>query len=125
MTHNKMQKWFIIILIFLSFGLFFSVDVAINASEDLTINGEDVEYYNTDETITIPSEDEYEYNMFEFRGMWVATVWNGDFRTATTVKSFKNQFTKILDTLEANNFNTIFFQIRPSNDAFYVSELNP
>ena len=35
------------------------------------------------------------------------------------------QFIKILNNLEKNNFNTILFQIRPSNDAFYISKLNP
>ena len=35
------------------------------------------------------------------------------------IKKYKENFLNVLDTLESYNMNTIFFQVRPCNDAFY------
>lgn len=61
----------------------------------------------------------------EFRGAWVATVENIDFPRHTSVSDFKRDYLGILNQLKELNFNTIIFQIRPMNDAFYPSKLNP
>ena len=64
------------------------------------------------------------------RAAWVATVYNIDIRqqgssSVESIESWKQEYIKILNTLEEFNMNTIIFQIRPMNDAFYESELNP
>ena len=95
--------------------------------EELVIDGSKVKYFNKNESVYIPTV--YEENNAEMRGAWVATVWNIDMgkqngRSEYAINDWKNRFLKILDVLERYNMNTIFFQIRPTNDAFYPSEYN-
>lgn len=61
----------------------------------------------------------------EVRGVWVATVNNIDFPTCESIPQFQEAFIRILDTLEHYHITDLFFQLRPCNDAFYASELNP
>lgn len=61
----------------------------------------------------------------EFRGIWVATVENIDFSRHNTVADFKRDYLEIVNRLKELNFNVIIFQVRPMNDAFYPSKLNP
>ncbi len=61
----------------------------------------------------------------EMRGVWVATIHNLDYQRPKTVHEFKNFFRNMCKRLVEHNFNAIFFQVRPSNDAFYRSRLNP
>jgi len=87
-----------------------------------------VYHYGTGEAITLPSK----YFTFaqEMRGVWVATVYNIAINkqkdtSVQAISEYKNEFLSILDRMEEFGMNTIFFQIRPSNDAFYKSSLNP
>lgn len=73
--------------------------------------------------VVIPSN--YRLSSREMRGIWVATVRNIDFPVHAKAVDFKRNFIRLADNLKAANFNTLIFQIRPSNDAFYPSELNP
>ena len=66
----------------------------------------------------------------EMRGVWVATVYNiaiGKQKDTSqkAINDYKAEFLTILDRMEEYGMNTLFFQIRPSNDAFYKSKLNP
>ena len=61
----------------------------------------------------------------EMRGIWVATIENLDFKVSRTPAEFRQQFRKIVANLKTANFNTLFFQVRPLNDAFYPSKYNP
>ena len=61
----------------------------------------------------------------KMRGVWVATVGNIDFHKHKDKKTFQKEYLEVVKNLSGNNFNTIIFQIRPTNDAFYKSELNP
>ncbi len=69
-------------------------------------------------------------NVEEMRGVWVSTVGNLDFKIkqGTTsekdILKWKTYFLDILKTVEENNLNAIFFQVRPNNDAFYESKYN-
>ena len=69
-------------------------------------------------------------NTVGMRGVWVSTVGNLDFRqkqgstAEKDVLKWKTYFLSILDKVEENNLNAIFFQVRPNNDAFYPSEYN-
>ena len=65
----------------------------------------------------------------EFRAVWVATVYNLDIprqigKTESAIDTWKEGYLKILDTAQAHHLNTIIFQIRPCNDAFYPSKYN-
>lgn len=56
----------------------------------------------------------------------MASVYNIDVPKKTgSVQAYKDALTKRLDHIEQIGFNTIFFQVRPMNDAFYPSELAP
>lgn len=102
-----------------------------------SVNAEDQEeyiaidnvfYYGTSEAVQIPKK--YVAKEAEMRGAWIATVWNLDFgrqngTNDSAIETYKKNYITLLDTLESYNINTVFFQIRPCNDAFYKSELNP
>ena len=60
----------------------------------------------------------------EFRGAWLHTVHQSQYAKMTpaeTQKYLRDQ----LDKLQATGCNAILFQVRPSADAFYPSELEP
>ncbi len=86
-------------------------------------------------TITLGSPQvtattDYQEKVFEFRGAWVATVSNIDISRQTSsqpidIKAYQNEFLRILDVFEAYNLNAVVFQVRPINDAFYSSTINP
>ena len=63
----------------------------------------------------------------EMRAAWVATVANIDWPRlgCFDTDSQKIQMIEILDSLKSLNFNAIVFQIRPTADAFYQSDLEP
>lgn len=77
----------------------------------------------SDALIRIPKR--YKTESLKMRGVWVATIANIDFHKHKTAASFKKAYLEVVKNLAKNNFNTIIFQIRPTNDAFYKSELNP
>ncbi len=63
-----------------------------------------------------------------FRGAWIATVANIDWPTPEAVGHTDLQQAEmlfLLDSLSAIGINTIVFQVRPTSDAFYLSELEP
>lgn len=63
-----------------------------------------------------------------FRAAWIATVVNIDWPNPTSLSNDsaqKAEMTAILDSLEAMHFNAIIFQVRPTADALYLSELEP
>jgi len=63
----------------------------------------------------------------ELRGVWVATVNNGDWpsRNDLTADEQKRELVAILDRAAALHLNAIFLQVRPMADAFYPSSLEP
>jgi uncharacterized lipoprotein YddW (UPF0748 family) len=66
-------------------------------------------------------------NVFEFRGVWVATVENIDWpsKRGLSNQTQKEEFIAILDKHQKNGMNAIIMQVRPSGDAFYPSTLEP
>lgn len=63
-----------------------------------------------------------------FRGAWIATVANIDWPTATAVGNAELQQSEmlfLLDSLQAIGINAVIFQVRPTADALYQSELEP
>lgn len=64
----------------------------------------------------------------EMRAAWIATVVNIDWPHQNTLNNPAAQRTDMiamLDTLKALHFNTVIFQIRPTADAFYYSQIEP
>ena len=63
-----------------------------------------------------------------FRGAWIAMVANIDWPSPETVGDTQKQQEEmvwILDSLESVGINAIIFQVRPTSDALYQSELEP
>ena len=63
-----------------------------------------------------------------FRGAWIATVANIDWPTPEAVGNTELQQQEmifLLDSLHAIGINAIIFQVRPTADALYQSELEP
>lgn len=73
--------------------------------------------------VVVPTH--YRPSTREMRGVWVATVRNIDFAAHTGAIEFKRDFIRLVNNLKAANFNTLIFQVRPCNDAFYYSKINP
>jgi len=64
----------------------------------------------------------------DLRGAWISTVTNLDWPTAKSygkVDQQKQEFTAMLDKLQAMGINAVFVQVRPAGDAFYPSDLVP
>ncbi len=119
---------------------YYSIDQAGNASEVVNVlvrlliapsetnefverNGDYVTYYNTNTPVGLPTS--YQEKDEEVRAVWVATVGNIDIGLHTSEAEYKQDILDILDRVKKLNFNTIFFQVRPMNDAFYPSEYAP
>jgi uncharacterized lipoprotein YddW (UPF0748 family) len=63
----------------------------------------------------------------EMRAVWVATVNNIDWSPKNVFEPYfqKKAMLKMLDVLESLKINALIFQVRPSADAFYKSEIEP
>jgi uncharacterized lipoprotein YddW (UPF0748 family) len=68
-----------------------------------------------------------DYPKREMRAVWIATVENIDWPSATqlSTEEQKAEMIALLDSAKAYNMNTVVFQIRPDADALYASELEP
>lgn len=66
-------------------------------------------------------------NKREMRGAWLATVANIDWPTDKTApaETQKIELVKTIDSLHQCGINAIMFQVRPTADALYKSELEP
>ena len=80
-----------------------------------------INYLNTDTQIEIPEK----YIQKECRAVWVSNVANIDLPTTKDLQIYQKQVIKLFDTFVEFNLNTVFFQVRTNNDAFYKSKLNP
>ena len=69
----------------------------------------------------------YQHAQREFRAAWVATVANIDWPSKRGLSTAEQQAEaiKLLDFLQAHNFNAVIFQARPQADALYQSSLEP
>ncbi|MBR5857032.1 MAG: family 10 glycosylhydrolase [Bacteroidales bacterium] len=70
------------------------------------------------------SKHNYELPKREFRGAWIHTVGNKQMRTMS-VGQIKEMFVKTLDSLKLAGCNAVIFQVRPTADALYRSDLEP
>ncbi|NEO32727.1 MAG: family 10 glycosylhydrolase [Symploca sp. SIO3C6] len=79
------------------------------------------------EGIVIEQETVAVSHQREFRGVWVASAWNSDWPSRQGLPSATQQqeLIKMLEQLQELKFNALIFQIRPTADALYVSQLEP
>ena len=63
----------------------------------------------------------------DLRGVFLASVFNLNWPTNKTASPAVQQaeLITILNNLQANGYNTVFFQVRPSSDALYQSSIEP
>ena len=80
-----------------------------------------VKYWENGEPIEIPEYQQKD----EVRGVWVSNVANIDTPRGLPMDEYKSHLIKIIETVASYNMNTIIFQVRPTNDAYYPSKLNP
>ncbi|MEC0089969.1 family 10 glycosylhydrolase [Paenibacillus macquariensis] len=67
-------------------------------------------------------------DLSSLRGAWVSSVYNLDWPSAASygkVEKQKEEYTTMLDRLQAIGFNAVFVQVRPVGDALYPSTLVP
>lgn len=63
----------------------------------------------------------------DVRGVWIASISNIDFPTKPNLSAneMKAELESIVDNVYEAGLNTIFFQVRPSSDALYKSDIFP
>ncbi len=63
----------------------------------------------------------------EFRATWIASVGNINFpsQPGLPAETLKQEIRSLLDTAERLRLNAVIFQVRPSCDALYSSEIEP
>lgn len=129
---KKILGLFLTLFLIISFTFIVKADTPSEDESYLTYykNGTQtrVYHYGKGGALTIPNN--FEVYESEMRGVWVATVYNiaigkQNGTSKASIDAYKKEFLTILDRMEEFGMNTLFFQIRPSNDAFYKSELNP
>ena len=81
-----------------------------------------LKYWHNKEEIDIP---EFKFREEDVRGCWISNVANIDTPKGLSVEDYKAHLIGILDNMKSYNMNTAVFQVRPCNDAYYPSKLNP
>nr|WP_231584132.1 family 10 glycosylhydrolase [Domibacillus indicus] len=61
----------------------------------------------------------------EMRAAWIATVQNSDMKAGMSKAQYTAWARQTLDGLKASKFNTVIYQVKPTNDALYPSKLAP
>ena len=81
-----------------------------------------VYYYGNEKVVELP---EYKYNDESIRGVWVSNVVNIDTPIMENIESYQAYLKNMVEVIASYNMNLIIFQVRPANDAYYKSQLNP
>jgi uncharacterized lipoprotein YddW (UPF0748 family) len=81
-----------------------------------------VKYWHNGEDIDVP---EYVYREDDMRAAWVSNVANIDTPRGLSEEDYKKALVRIIETAAEYNMNALVFQVRPTNDAYYPSKLNP
>jgi len=69
------------------------------------------------------SEDDYP--KYEMRAAWISTVTNIDLQPGMDEVEYRAWAESTIEELERKNFNAVIFQVKPTSDALYPSELAP
>ena len=73
--------------------------------------------------VTLP--ELYEKRPNDVRGVWVSNVANIDTPIMKEKTEYQEYLQKMMENIASYNINTVVFQVRPANDAYYPSKLNP
>lgn len=114
------MKKILILLIIYTFGVIvFFIDHKVVEIESETIKQNIVS--EEQEIIEIEENNKY------LTGVWVSTVFNLDFPKTTNndEQQLKAEIDEIIANSLANDISDIFFQVRPTADAFYYSKIFP
>ncbi len=71
-----------------------------------------------------PSSSREFHPKHEFRGAWIQTAFQSEYRDMHP-DEMKKDFLRKLNFLQSCGINAIIFQVRPEADAFYYSEIEP
>lgn len=74
--------------------------------------------------LTAPAAAAQQPGMREFRGAWMHTIFQDQYRKLGT-EQLQTYLRQQLDQLQRAGVNAVFFQVRPQADAFYHSRLEP
>lgn len=80
-------------------------------------------YPGSTQQVQIPTT--YTAPKAQMRSSWVATIGGLNISLPTNEADFQQQYTNILSQFKKDNMNAMIFQVRPMQDAFYKSALNP
>jgi uncharacterized lipoprotein YddW (UPF0748 family) len=72
----------------------------------------------------LPLREEKGINKREFRGVWIQTVYQDEYKRMTP-EQLRADFILKLNYLQACRINAVLFQVRPEADAFYKSDIEP
>lgn len=80
--------------------------------------------------LSTPEKQDYSNSRdetMEIKGVWAATVFSLDYPSKQTTSSdeLKRAADDLLNNVQELGYNILFFQVRPSGDAFYKSEIFP
>lgn len=81
-----------------------------------------VKYRHNGEEVDLPR---YKFKESDIRGVWISNVANIDTPRGVSKEEYQKHLIGILDNMKSYNMNTAIFQVRPTNDAYYPSKLNP
>jgi len=71
------------------------------------------------------STDEDDSPKHEMRAAWISTVTNIDLQPGMDEAEYRAWVESTIEELERKNFNAVIFQVKPTSDALYPSELAP
>lgn len=81
-----------------------------------------VRFWHNNEVVELPT---YEFKKDDVRGVWVSNVANIDTPRGLAEKEYKEYLVNMIENIASYNMNTMIFQVRPNNDAYYPSKYNP
>ncbi|MCL2519191.1 MAG: family 10 glycosylhydrolase, partial [Oscillospiraceae bacterium] len=124
-----LYKWFIIAALILLLGIITLLAVALLSQISTeTVSYVDEHSYN----LSVPGASDSPTKRLrdpnaEVRGVWIATVDNINFPSVPglSAEELKAELDDIVDTVNKNGLNAIYFQVRPAADAFYDSGIFP
>lgn len=116
---------FLSFLFIFQYGTFFAKEIVVSAHVLKDLKGKPLPHDSRFGGGNIFIADQYLPKNNEMRGIWIATVYNNDFPVSSTAEKFRQNYLSVLSRSERAGINTIYFQVRPKNDAFYASKLNP
>ncbi|MDD4070529.1 MAG: family 10 glycosylhydrolase, partial [Candidatus Izemoplasmatales bacterium] len=118
-----LKKIFLLVMVFLTTLFMVKPISGYDSLITLQRNGSDVTHFWSSDKVMIP--DTYTEKDTEFRGVWVATVYNLNMPVHTSETQYKAAFQSLIQEVLESNMNAILFQVRPMNDAFYDSDYAP